>query len=91
MSRPSNVIEPPVGSSSRAMQRAIVDLPQPDSPTTPSVSPAFSEKLTPSTALTDPTSFWNTSPRVTGKYFSSPSTRRSSLPEPFVELTPRPR
>ena len=72
MSRPSNMIEPPVGSSSLAMQRAIVDLPQPDSPTTPSVSPAFSEKLTPSTALTDPTSFWNTSPRVTGKYFCEP-------------------
>ena len=41
MSRPSKMILPPVGSSSRAMQRAIVDLPQPDSPTTPSVSPAF--------------------------------------------------
>ena len=39
MSRPSKTIVPPVGSSSRMMQRAIVDLPQPDSPTTPSVSP----------------------------------------------------
>lgn len=29
----------------------MVDLPQPDSPTTPSVSPAFKVKLTPSTAL----------------------------------------
>ena len=35
---------PPVGSSSFMMQRAIVDLPQPDSPTTPSVSPSRSVK-----------------------------------------------
>ena len=34
------------------MQRAIVDLPQPDSPTTPSVSPSRTVKLTPSTAFT---------------------------------------
>ena len=33
MSRPSKMILPPVGWSSRATQRAIVDLPQPDSPT----------------------------------------------------------
>ena len=39
MSTPSKMILPPVGSSRRMMQRAIVDLPQPDSPTTPSVSP----------------------------------------------------
>ena len=40
MSRPSKTIRPPVGSRRRMMQRAIVDLPQPDSPTTPSVSPS---------------------------------------------------
>ncbi len=34
------------------MQRAIVDFPQPDSPTTPSVSPCLTVKLTPSTAFT---------------------------------------
>ena len=33
-------------------QRAIVDLPQPDSPTTPSVSPFLTVKVTPSTAFT---------------------------------------
>ena len=32
------------------MQRPVVDLPQPDSPTSPSVSPAIIEKLTPATA-----------------------------------------
>ena len=34
------------------MQRPVVVLPQPDSPTRPSVSPRRMEKLTPSTALT---------------------------------------
>ena len=69
MSRPRNVIVPEVGSSRRMMQRAIVDLPQPDSPTTPSVSPSFTVNETPSTAFTDATSFWKMIPRVTGKYF----------------------
>ena len=35
MSLPMNSIDPSVGSSSRTMQRASVDLPQPDSPTMP--------------------------------------------------------
>ena len=54
------------------MQRAIVDLPQPDSPTTPSVSPLLTLKLTPSTAFTAATCFWKTIPRVTGKCFLQP-------------------
>ena len=33
----------------------MVDLPDPDSPTSPSVLPASMSKLTPSTALTSPT------------------------------------
>ena len=40
MSRPSNSIFPPVGSSSRVISRPVVVLPQPDSPTSASVSPA---------------------------------------------------
>ena len=39
MSWPSKTIEPPVESIRRMTQRAMVDLPQPDSPTMPSVSP----------------------------------------------------
>ena len=54
MSVPSNVIEPSVGSSSRIIARPVVLLPQPDSPTSPSVSPFAIEKLTPSTARTSP-------------------------------------
>ena len=55
ISRPANVIEPLVGSVSRSSSRAVVDLPQPDSPTSPSVSPRRTSKETPSTALTAPT------------------------------------
>ena len=40
MSAPSKRIEPLVGSSRRTISRAVVDLPQPDSPTRPSVSPS---------------------------------------------------
>src|SRR4030042_1632294 len=48
----------------------MVVLPQPLSPTSPSVSPFFNVKLTPSTALTSAT-FRRNSPRVTGKYIFS--------------------
>ena len=37
---------------------AVTLLPQPDSPTSPSVSPARTAKLTPSTALTMPSMTW---------------------------------
>src|SRR5262245_37274370 len=58
-SRPSNSIEPDTisagGFGSRPMiDSAVTDLPQPDSPTMPSVSPLSTEKLTPSTARTAP-------------------------------------
>src|SRR6476469_6636641 len=80
MSWPRKTTEPPVGSSSFMMQRAIVDLPQPDSPTTPRVSPSRTANETPSTAFTEATSFWKMIPRVTGKYFFSPSTTSNSSP-----------
>ncbi len=51
MSRPSILMLPSVGSISRRTVRPTVDLPQPDSPTRPSVSPRRIEKLTPSTAI----------------------------------------
>ena len=60
------------------MQRAIVDLPQPDSPTTPSVSPRSTVKDTPSTAFTEATCFWKMIPRVIGKCFFRSSTTSSS-------------
>ena len=53
-STPSTRIWPSVGSSRRTMVRPSVDLPQPDSPTRPSVRPASTRKATPSTARTWP-------------------------------------
>ena len=90
MSLPSKVILPAVGSSSRTMQRASVDLPQPDSPTIPRVSPALTLKVTPSTAFTEAISFWKMIPRVIGKYFLTSSAISSSSPvrtKPFAAST----
>ena len=62
------------------MQRASVDLPQPDSPTMPSVSPGLTLNETPSTAFTEAISFWKMIPRVIGKYLRTSSTTSSSSP-----------
>src|SRR5580704_994864 len=56
---PSNRIEPPTmratfSGRSRMTDNAVTLLPQPDSPTMPSVSPAATSKLTPSTARVTP-------------------------------------
>ncbi len=82
MSRPSNRICPPVGSSSRVSSRPVVVLPQPDSPTTPSVCPAATEKLTSSTACTAPIFCRMMTPLVTGKCLVSPVTSSSAPPAP---------
>ena len=50
-SSPFNVTSPAVGSISRVTSRAVVDLPQPLSPTRPSVSPRWMWKSMPSTAF----------------------------------------
>ena len=76
MSTPSKRTEPPVGSISRRMSRPTVVLPQPDSPTSPSVSPARTSKSTPSTARTWPTTRCS-APARTGKVFASPRTSSS--------------
>src|SRR5262245_36190838 len=68
MSLPERRIMPAVGSMSRNTVRPTVDLPQPDSPTNPSVSPASIVKLTPSTANTVPPARCS-SPLRTGKCF----------------------
>src|SRR3990172_4605119 len=57
------------------MTRPRVVLPQPLSPTSPSVSPRLISKLTPSTALTSATLRWKMIPEVTGKYIRMSSTR----------------
>ena len=52
MSVPSTMIWPLSASIKRAMQRAAVDLPEPDSPTIPTVSPRRTLKLTAASAST---------------------------------------
>jgi hypothetical protein len=54
-SLPWNTTEPDVGLCSCRMARPVVDLPQPDSPTTPRVSRASTCSETPVTAWTWPT------------------------------------
>ncbi len=49
---PSKVTLPDVAFSIWMMARPVVDFPQPDSPTSPSVSPSSMAKLTPATACT---------------------------------------
>ena len=44
-------MDPPLGSIRRVMRRAVVDLPQPLSPTSPRVSPGLMKKLMSSTAF----------------------------------------
>ena len=68
---------PAVGSSSWMSGRPGVDLPQPDSPTSPSVSPRTTVKSTPATACTWPTVRLN-SPALIGKSLTRSSTRSSS-------------
>ena len=51
MSIPLYKISPAVAFSNCKIALAKVDLPQPDSPTNPKVSPSYSLKLTSSTAL----------------------------------------
>src|SRR2546429_234514 len=49
----------PGSGTSLNSERAVIDLPLPDSPTMPRLSPGYSSKLTPSTALTMPPSVAN--------------------------------
>ena len=68
MSTPRKLIVPPVGSSRRMSVRDSVVLPQPDSPTRPSVSPSRRCSVTSSTACTCATARSNSSPFLIGKY-----------------------
>ena len=67
ISWPSNWMLPSVTPTSRITARAKVDLPQPDSPTRPTVSPRRTSRVTPSTARTS--AMWRSkiSPSLIGK------------------------
>src|SRR5579863_6288460 len=89
--RPRKKISPPTIrptslSSSRMIESAVTLLPQPDSPTRPTVSPSAISKLTPLTALTSPSLVKNdvrkSLTRNRGSLLKSwprPSTTRASL------------
>jgi len=79
MSRPLKTILPAVGSVSLISVRERVVLPQPDSPTSPSVSPALIDRSTPSTAWMWPTVRLRIPARI-GKYLTRFSMRRISSP-----------
>jgi len=47
-------MRPPGSGTNLKIERHVIDLPEPDSPTMPRVSPRRTEKVAPSTALTTP-------------------------------------
>src|SRR5579859_3969116 len=77
--RPSKVTSPLVAGTSRRIVRPTVVLPQPLSPTSPSVSPCLMVKLTFSTACTQATVRCSRPPR-TGKYLTRFFTSTRSRP-----------
>src|ERR1700726_733853 len=85
ISSPAKRILPAVGSITRSRQRANVDLPQPDSPTRPSVSPFAIAREIPSTARTAGRSPRSRAAHVFGpvnaKLFRKPSTSSSGVTE----------
>ena len=79
-STPSKRTVPAVGSTRRSTARPNVDLPQPDSPTRPSVVPRRTSRSMPSTARTWPTVRCRTMPERIGKWTSSPRTSSRTSP-----------
>ena len=74
----------PGGCTRRMIDSAVTDLPLPDSPTSPSVSPAPISKLTSSTAVTAPAGVSKTVVRL-----ETDRTRSSSTSELVVNVTDR--
>src|SRR5690606_6856477 len=88
MSFPSTLTVPEVGRSRAMSSLARVDLPHPDSPTMPSVSPRCRSKETPSTALIAPTWRLKTMPWVSGKCLTRSRTSRIGSPGAAIEDLP---
>ena len=89
---PSNSTDPDVGRGNCMIARPVVLLPQPDSPTSPNVSPRTTSKLMPDTALTlSPVCpIGNSITRSSTRITMSPS-RRWALPVPAIRPAARPR
>ena len=75
---------------SRRMQRAVVDLPQPDSPTRPIVFPAPMSKETPATAETSPRSPPSQPPPTSKVLTRSRTEMAASSGAPLVLAPPAP-
>src|ERR1700712_4735860 len=88
MSRPSNRMRPDVGSMSFVTARPVVDLPQPDSPTSPRVSPSCTTNETPSTAFTGLPVRPIRPADLPGKCLVIPSTSSRGLGVGTAELVP---
>ena len=84
---PSNRMSPWSGLMICITRRAVVDLPQPDSPTMPSVSPFITSKSTPSTALTI-VRVRARSPLLLPKCLVSPRTESSAVASPPRSTSP---
>lgn len=87
ISFPSNRMLPEVTSCKRMMLLPVVDFPQPDSPTSPNVSPFLIVKLRSSTAF-NCSVFLPNSPFLIGKYFFK--FRTSIKFSSFMGITYRP-
>src|ERR1035441_8674397 len=79
---------PSTGRTNCRMVRPRVDLPQPDSPTNPRISPWSNENDTPSTALTEPRCRLNKNPFSTGKCVLTFWTSRNFLAELIPASSP---
>src|SRR5437773_4996179 len=77
---------PEVGGINWTIVRPRVDLPQPDSPTTPRTSPSFIDNRTPSTARTTPRQRLKINPVSTGKCVSKASTSRNGVDTGLVDF-----
>src|SRR3954454_6315535 len=66
---------------------AVTVLPQPDSPTTPTVWPRSTDRSTPSTACSQPSSVlkWVLSPLISSKAINVPRRKRASHDLPWIE------
>ncbi|MNL09265.1 hypothetical protein D3C87_1300190 [compost metagenome] len=77
---PANSIVPLWASTRRSSERPVVDLPQPDSPTSASVSPGYRSKLTCSTACTRRVTRPNRPPGTSKRVTRSRTRRIGSAP-----------
>src|SRR5262245_28666108 len=89
MSRPSKAIDPAVGVSCSRISLEVVVFPHPDSPMSPSVSPAWMAKSIPSTAFTQAAPR-PSRPGRAGKCFFSPRTSRTGSAMGFAGAVQQP-